>query len=129
MKASACILSAIVALTALSLASPLGAAYEAAKMPVTITTIVEVGNTIGSGTASGRFNLELGGSSDSGKLTLKYTYSLPKRSATGQLSRRIERTETFRAKAGTLVIHTIGRHIPVGVENPKDPDEIGRAHV
>jgi hypothetical protein len=116
------LLLATVAAVALSLSPPLGAASEAAKMPVTITTIVEVGSTIGSGTASGRFNLELGGSSGSGKLTLKYTYGLPKRSATGQLSRRIERTETFRAKAGTLVIHTIGRHIPVGVENPKDPD-------
>ena len=109
-------------LTALSLASPLAAAVETGKTPLTITAIVETLTTVGSGTDSGRFNLELGGSSASGKLTLKYTYSLPKRSGAGQLSRRVERTETFRAKTGTLVIHTVGRHIPVGVENPKDPD-------
>lgn len=121
MKSRALTLAAILALTGLLLAAPLAAADEAAKMPLTIKTIVE-GNLVGSGTASGRFTLDLGISSASGKLRLKYTYGLVKKSGAGQLFKPMERTETFRLKAGTLVIHTIGRQIPVGVKNPKDPD-------
>jgi hypothetical protein len=122
MKVSTHIPSAIVALTALSLASPLAAADEAGKTPVQIKTIVVGSLGPGSGTASGRFTLDLGTSTASGKLTLKYNYPTVKRSAAGFQFRPTERTETFRAKAGTLVIHTIGRELPVGVQNPKDPD-------
>lgn len=121
MKVSACILSAIVALTALSLASPLAAADEAGKTPLSIGTIVN-GNLQFSGTASGKFTLELGASRDSGKLTFKYSYGLLRRTAAGQTFRPVQRTETFRGKSGTLVIRSAGRQFPVQVVNPNDPD-------
>ena len=122
MKVSAFIFSAIVALlTALSLASPLAAADEAAEMPLRIETMVE-GNLLVSGTASGKFTLDLGTSADSGKVTLKYTYGSVRRTGAGQTFRPGERAETFSWKYGTLVTHSIGRQFPVGVENPKDPD-------
>ena len=113
-------LAAIVALAALSLTSPLAAADRAGKMPLRILTIVE-GNLLFSGTASGKFTLELSASSDAGKLTLKYTYGSVFRTGAGLTFRPGERTDTFRGKYGTLVIHSIGRRFLVGVVNPKDP--------
>ena len=121
MKAWTMILAAIVALTALSLASPLGAAPAAGKMPLRIGTLVH-GNLFGSGTASGKFTLELSASRDAGKLTFKYTYGSARKTSAGQTFRPGERTETFRGKYGTLVIHSVGRQFPVGVESPTDPD-------
>ena len=116
------VLAGIAVLSTLSLASPLAAAGKAAKTALSIETIVR-GNLspFGSGTASGTFTLDLGPSSDSGKLTLKYTYGSLRRTGAGQKFQPGERTETLRGKYGTLVIHTIGRQFPVGVENPRDP--------
>ena len=121
MKGSRLVLAAIVATTPLSLASSLAASNGAAKVPMSIETIVQ-GELLVSGTASGTFTLDLGASSDSGKLTLKYAYGLVKRTAAGQLFRPGERTETFRGKYGTLVVHTVGRQFPVGVQSRQDPD-------
>ena len=69
MKGSRFVLAAIVATTALSLASPLAATDNVLKTPLSIETIVQ-GELLVSGTASGTFTLDLGASSDSGKLTL-----------------------------------------------------------
>jgi hypothetical protein len=121
-EAKAWILAGIVVLGTLSLASPLAAADKGAKTALSIETIVRGNlNPFGSGTAAGTFTLDLGPSSDSGKLTLKYTYGSLKRTGAGQTFRTGERTETLKGKYGTLVIHTIGRQFPVGVENPRDP--------
>jgi hypothetical protein len=120
MKRWLSILAAIAALTALSLTSPLGAAPDAAKMPLRILTIVE-GNLLLSGTASGKFTLELSASTDAGKFTLKYTYGGVLRTGAGLTFRPGEHTETFRGKYGTLVIHSTGRRFLVGVVSPKDP--------
>lgn len=73
----------IVGLTVLSLASPLAAADEAGKTPLTIVTRVQ-GNLGGSGAASGKFTLEKSASSDSGKLTLKFSTGSLSRTAAGQ---------------------------------------------
>lgn len=120
MKRWLSILASIVGVAALSLASPLGAAPDAAKMPLRILTIVE-GNLLFSGTASGKFTLELSASSDAGKFTLKYTYGGVLRTGAGLTFRPGEQTKTFRGKYGTLVIHSTGRRFLVGVVNPKDP--------
>ena len=122
MRRPTSILAAIAALTpTLSLASPLAAAGEPAKLPLRIGTIVE-GNLFTSGTVPGKFTLELGAASDAGKLALKYTNGSVRRTGAGQTFRPGERTEAFTRKYGTLVIHSTGRQFPVGVENPKDPD-------
>ena len=121
MRGRLLVLAVIATLTAPSLASPLAAADDAAKTPLSIETIVRGNLDPVSGTASGKFTLELGASSNSGQLTQKYAYGLVKRTGAGQLFRPGERTETFSGKYGTLVVHTVGRQFPVGVENRKDP--------
>jgi hypothetical protein len=112
---------AAAALAALTLASPVAAGNEAARIPLSIGTIIE-GDLFGSGTVSGTFTLDLGPSADAGKLTMKYSYGIARKSARGQTFRPGERTETLKGKFGTLVIHSSGRQFRVGVENPKDPD-------
>ena len=114
MKVSACILSAIVGLTVLSLASPLAAADEAGKSPMTIGTRVH-GNLVGSGMASGRFILDLSASSDSGKLTFKFSTGSLSRTAVGQSFRSAQRTETLKGKSWTLIIRSAGRQFPAGL--------------
>ena len=114
--------TAVVVATALALAAPLGATGEVGKTPLSIRTVVE-GNLLGSGTGRGTFTLDLGSSSDAGKLTLKYSYGGGlRRAADGQYFRPVGRTETLRGKHGTLVIRSVGRQFPVGVL--KEDDEV-----
>ena len=109
-------------LTALSLASPLAAAREAGKTPLAIETVVSGVVLVGSGTASGTFTLDLGSSSDSGKLTFTFSYGSLRRSAAGQYFLPVERTETLKGKHGKLVIRSTGRQIRVPVL--KEDDEV-----
>ena len=115
------ILAATILASALSLAAPLGAAERAVKTPITIKTSLQ-GNLLVSGTASGRFTLELGTVFDAGRMTLKYSYGGARRTAAGQTFRPGDRTETFTGKQGSLTIHSAGMQFPVGVQGPKDPD-------
>jgi hypothetical protein len=108
-------------LTTLVLALPLSAANEATGVPLRIGTLVE-GLLGDSGTVSGRFTLELGASTASGKLTWKYTYGDVQRSNSGQTLKPAALTETLKAKSGTLVLKSVGHQIPVGMKNPRDPD-------
>ena len=120
MKAWPLVIAATLSLAGLSLASPLAAARESAKTPLAIETVVDASFGSPSGTAPGTFTLELGASSDAGKLTLKYAYGSLRRSAVGQYFRPIQRTETLKGKHGTLVIRSAGRLFPVGVLKEDD---------
>ena len=109
------------ALTALSLASMVAAGDVAVRTPLSIGTIIE-GNLFGTGSVSGKFTLDLGASSDSGMLTMKYVYGSARKTDSGQTFRSGVRTETLKGKYGILVIHSSGRQFRVGVKNPRDPD-------
>jgi hypothetical protein len=106
MKGSAYILAAIVALTALSLASPLAAADGAGKTPLSID-VKGQGGAAGSGT----FTL-LGAStadSDAGPVTYQFSFGAITKSRAGQSFTRNSGMNTLKGRRGRLVIRTSGR--------------------
>ena len=106
MKVSVYILSALVALTALSLASPLAAADEAGKTPLKIY-VKGQGGAEGGGT----FTL-LGANtaySDLGTVSYQFSFGAITKSRAGQSSTRNSGTSTLKGRHGRLVIRTSGR--------------------
>ena len=106
MKRWLLILAAIVALTALSLASPLAAADRAGKAPLTIE-VEGQGRTMGSGTftLSGASTTD----SDTGTVTYQFSSGVVTKSRAGQSFQRNSGTNTLKGKHGRLVIRTSGR--------------------
>ena len=116
------VLAAVATLAPLT-ASTTHAGRSAPKTVLSIRTTVEGNLDPARGTTAGTFLLELGASTDSGKLTRRYTYGALTRTAAGQAYRPGQFTETLRGKAGTLVLRVSGRQFPVGVRHPVvDPD-------
>ena len=112
-------LAAIVALAALSLASPLAAADEARTTPLRIDVVAKRVIwylPVGSSTSgSGTFNL-FGASaadSDSGTVTFKFSSALGTKTEHGQFFQSIRHTKTLKGKHGRLVIHSTGRQFPI----------------
>jgi hypothetical protein len=116
MKGWTGILAAIVALTALSLASPLAAADEAGKTPlkVDVTGLFEAG--LGDAVGSAKFTL-LGASTadtDSGTVTYRFSFGATTKSRAGQTFTPISGTNTLKGRHGRLVIRTSGRRFELG---------------
>lgn len=120
MARRALVLSAATA-GALVLAVPLGA-RGAQDTVFSIRSAVEGELIVGKGTASGKFTLEFGSSTDTGKVTWKYVFGNATRSPEGQQYWTANRTETFKGRLGTFVIRATGRQYPIGVRHRRDPD-------
>ncbi len=117
MKASAFIVAAIVALAALSLASPLAAADEAGKTPLKIAVKGQFEKTgLGDAVGSAKFTL-LGASTadtDAGPATYRFSFGATTKSRAGQSFTPISGTNSLKGRHGRLVIRMSGQEFDPG---------------
>ena len=113
MKHPPLILAGVVALAALSLASPLGASPDAGKLPLRIDAIGDL--TPNHATVSGTFSL-IGASAaytDSGSIKSENPVFLTKKTPQGQIFFSFQRTELLKGKHGALVLRLSARLFPL----------------
>ena len=113
MRGRLLVLAVIATLTAPSLASPLGAAPDARKMPLRIDATGDL--TPNHGTVSGTFSL-IGASTaytDSGSIKSENPVFLTKKTLQGQIFFSFQRTELLKGKHGALVLRLSVRLFPL----------------